>query len=128
MAHKETDILNRWMIKWNRWGIFFRAQVGRLYGGTPIKEWVQDGVKYITLKNAYPMSVGVKGQPDYQGWHTMVIKPEHVGMRIARYTVIEGKSEDGVTSKEQAHFMQRVRDAGGYAFVVRSPDTPPPAD
>lgn len=125
MAHAETNILNSWLKKWNRWGIFFRVQVGRCYAGTVIRQWTEGGIKFMTLKNAYPMSLGVPGKPDYEGWHTVVIGLEHVGRKAAIYTAIEGKTPDGRVSAEQEHFMRVVREAGGIAFVVRAADTAP---
>lgn len=126
MAHAESDILNRWLLRWNKWGRFFRAQVGRYWAGQPLKQWTEGGIKYVTLKNAYPIKSGVVGQPDYQGWHSMLIEPRHVGMCVAVYTVVEGKTPTGRVTDDQANFLRIVREAGGIAIVVRSPDDAPP--
>lgn len=126
MAHEETNILNKWLLKNNRWGTFFRVQVGRFFAGYPVKEWTENGIKYITLKKAYPVQMGVTGQADYQGFHSMVIEPRHVGMKIAVYCVIEGKSKNGIVSDEQGKFLAAMKKSGAIAMVVRSPDDVPP--
>jgi hypothetical protein len=40
---------------------------------------------------------------------------------IARFVAIEIKTEDGVVSDAQAHFIRAVKRAGGIASVVRDP-------
>lgn len=125
MAHEETDILNRWRLKWSKWGVLFRQQVGMFWAGVPEREWEENGVKYVTLKSAYKMKMGVTGLHDYLGWHTMIVTPDMVGKKVAIAASVEGKTEDGKLTDEQINFMRQLRLAGGISFVVRSEDTIP---
>lgn len=126
MAKAETDILNRWRLKWNKWGILFRNNVGAAWAGVTVREWTQDGEKYITLKGAYRIPFGlIKGSGDFVGWRTMIITPDMVGKPVAVFASVEGKTEGGVLSDDQKRWLLNVRRAGGIAFVVRSEDTVP---
>lgn len=130
MAKAETEILNRWRLKWAKWGVLFRQQVGTFYAGQIHGEpWtkVENGkeVRYATIRNFQPTPMGIKGLHDYIGWHEVVITPDMVGKKVAVFASVEGKSEDGELRPEQITFLQAVRRAGGIAFVVRSPDTKP---
>lgn len=61
-----------------------------------------------------------RGSSDTVGWVSMVIRPEHVGMRIARFVAIECKAEDGTVQPHQQQFLDVVTAAGGIAGVARS--------
>lgn len=127
MAWQETDVLNRWLKRWNRWGIMFRVHVGRYWAGRVVKQWSSGGVQYVTLASAQSIQMGVTGQSDYNGWHSMTITPDMVGRRVAVYVAVEGKAGDaGRLSAEQARHLEIVREAGGIGLVVRSPDDAPP--
>jgi hypothetical protein len=63
------------------------------------------------------------GSSDLVGWHTVTITEDMVGQRVALFTAIEVKRDDGgVTSTEQTKFVAAVRGAGGLGGVARNPD------
>lgn len=127
MGWQETDVLNRWLKRWTRWGRFFRVHVGQYWAGRPVKRWTSGGVQYVTLAAAQQVQMGVKGQADWNGWHSMVITPDMVGRTVAVYVAVEGKAGDaGRVSPEQDQHLNIVRQAGGIGIVVRSPDDIPP--
>lgn len=110
MATNETDILNRWRFKWASWAILFRNNTGM----------------FLTLDGARKVQAGLgKGTADFIGYKTVTITPEMVGKPVAIFCAVEGKTEDGVLSDAQRHFLRTIRLAGGIAFVVRSEDTKP---
>lgn len=126
MAVEESNLLNRWRLKWADWAVLLRNNVGQAWTGTIIKEWKKDGDVYITLRSARRIAFGlVKGSGDYIGWKSVIITPEMVGKRVAIFTSAEGKTKDGVMSDEQNTWFRNVRDAGGIAMVIRSPDQKP---
>ena len=127
MGWQETDVLNKWLKRWTRWGRFFRVHVGQYWAGRVVKKWTRGGVQYVTLMAAQPIQMGVKGQGDYNGWHSIVITPDMVGRTVAVYVAVEGKNGDaGRVSDDQARHLEIVRQAGGIGIVVRSPDDTPP--
>ncbi len=61
------------------------------------------------------------GSPDWLGWVSVEITPEMLGKRVAVFCGLEAKRRvGGVVSKEQETFLNRLRDDGGIAGVVRS--------
>lgn len=88
--------------------------------------WVGDVVRVnkrdILLKNARPLRAGFKGISDLIGYTSVTICPEDVGKTMAVFTAIEVKAAKGRATKEQVAFLARVKDAGGYAGVARSPE------
>ncbi len=64
--------------------------------------------------------VGGDGGHDVLGWHSFVIRPEHVGKRIAQYLSIETKTKGGRKSVEQKDMAEIVRKAGGLTGFARS--------
>ena len=59
------------------------------------------------------------GSGDYIGWETVVITPEMVGAKIARFLSIEIKTDSGRLSPEQINWLDNVNGSGGRAFVYR---------
>lgn len=62
------------------------------------------------------------GSPDLVGWRTVTVTPEMVGQRLAVFCGLEVKIPGGRVRADQMHFLDRLRDAGGVAGVVRSED------
>jgi hypothetical protein len=76
--------------------------------------WHKDGsvVRY---------GVGPKGAGDYLGWEEVVITPDMVGKKIARFTSTEFKDErGGRVAEEQLHWAKVVNAAGGRAVILSS--------
>ena len=64
----------------------------------------------------------LEGASDLNGWTTVQITPEMVGLKVAIYTAIEVKKPKGRDAeKHQQHFIGQVRAAGGIAGVARTP-------
>lgn len=91
--------------------------------------WQDDGS--IRMLAPRPVALGfglVNGDPvvgacDLPGWTTVTITADMVGREVAVFTSIEvKKSEGGRTTKEQANWRDRVRQAGGIAGVAASPE------
>ncbi len=110
MAHAESEILNRWRLKWAKWAVIFRNNTGM----------------FMTLDGQRKVQAGLgKGTADFIGWKTMIVTQEMIGRKIAVFTAVEGKTADGKLTPEQEHFLKMVKLAGGIAFVVRSENTKP---
>jgi len=78
------------------------------------------GPRDIIIRNARPVHFGlIKGSSDLIGWRSIKITPEMVGHKIAVFSAIECKTKTGRTTEEQQNFINRVRGAGGIAFVAR---------
>lgn len=75
----------------------------------------------ILLKQPRRVDFGlVQGSADLVGWHTLEIKPEHVGMKIARFLSIEVKTATGQPTDAQKIWHANVLKAGGASGIVRS--------
>lgn len=67
--------------------------------------------------------VGPNGASDLIGFESVIITPDMVGQKIARFIAPESKSGiDGVVSQDQKDFQALVIGAGGKAPVIRFPD------
>lgn len=62
------------------------------------------------------------GSSDVIGWHSITIRPEDVGRRVAVFVAIEVKAPSGTVTSKQSRFIRAVRRAGGFAGVARSVD------
>lgn len=60
------------------------------------------------------------GGSDLIGWRSVVVTPDMVGTRIARFMAIEVKGPRGAPSDHQQAFLDAVDRAGGLAMVARS--------
>jgi hypothetical protein len=61
-----------------------------------------------------------RGSADLIGWRTVIIGPEHIGLRLAVFTSIEVKTPTGRVRPEQSAWLGVVSGAGGLAGVARS--------
>ncbi len=105
---KETPILKRIMLRCSRGASrLFRNSRGRYQ--TKAGHWIRYGL-------------GNPGGSDLIGWHQMTIKPEHIGMTIARFTALEVKQVGEDATEEQQTFGDMVIDAGGLFCTVHSPE------
>lgn len=94
----------------------FRNNVGTAWTGKVI----QRSKNFITLADPRPLSSGLcKGSSDYIGWKTVEITPEMVGTKVAVFVGLEFKVDSGRASKDQINFIKQVREAGGFAGIVK---------
>lgn len=77
----------------------------------------------VIIRNARPLHAGLtKGSSDLIGWNAITVLPSMLGKRVAVFTAIETKSKTGRLTVEQGNFLDQVMDAGGIAFVARTPE------
>jgi hypothetical protein len=86
-------------------GRLFRNNVGRLK--LPNGKWLAYGV-------------GNPGGSDLIGWMPVVITGEMIGKVFAVFTAAEVKLPHRNPTVSQVRFIEAVKNAGGYAGVVRS--------
>ena len=94
----------------------FRNNTGMAWQGDTVRKG-----SLLIIKNPRPLQAGLcEGSSDLIGWTSMEITPEMVGKKVAVFTALEVKSSRGSASDEQRNFIQRVKEAGGIATVVRT--------
>lgn len=94
----------------------FRNNTGTAWVGKVIKK----SKNYITLEDPRPLHAGLcKGSSDYIGWKTIEITPEMVGTKVAVFVGLEFKVGKNTASKDQINFIKQVREAGGFAGIVK---------
>lgn len=77
--------------------------------------------KTATVSHARMVTFGLApGSSDQVGWCSVVITPEMIGQRFARFVALEDKTGCGRARGTQSRFIEMVRKAGGIAGVVRS--------
>lgn len=82
---------------------------------------MRNNVGVLKDKNGKYIRYGLgNGSSDLIGWHTIRITPDMVGRKVAIFTALEIKAEDGIATKEQENFIAQVKAAGGYAGIVRT--------
>jgi hypothetical protein len=106
MAKEETNISNRVRLKLSRLCRTFRNNVGL----------------FTTISGDKIRTGLCKGSSDLIGWTTVEVTPDMVGKKVAIFMGIEIKSSKGRMSKAQIKFAENVNDAGGIAFMARSPE------
>lgn len=118
---KETNVQAGIMLALSKVG----ATIFRNNQGTGVLGQVvsQDGGTFI-VKNGRRVKYGVcnPGGSDLIGWKTITVTPDMVGEKLAVFLAVEVKSDSGRASKDQANFINAVRDAGGFAGVARTDD------
>lgn len=107
MSKAETNISNRIRIVLSAMG----ARVFRNHRG---KHLTMDGKRIVTTGLA-------PGASDIIGWLPVTVTPAMVGKQLAVFVSIEVKTDDGRTTEEQDTWLDAVHQAGGIAFVARSP-------
>lgn len=77
----------------------------------------------VLLKNPRPVKFGLMvGSGDIIGWRSVIITPDMVGSRFARFLSIEMKSATGRPREGQPEWAAAVRTAGGLAGTARTVD------
>lgn len=130
MSHLETKIVHEVMIAVTKaGGRAFKNVRGGMYPIASIKpllaaifkaKWA-DVVKLA--RSIHPLLAGLcaPGSSDLIGWTTIIVTPDMVGRKLAIFTAVEVKTEDGVVDPDQYKFIDVVTEAGGFAGVARSP-------
>lgn len=60
------------------------------------------------------------GSSDLIGYTSVLVGPEHVGLRLAVFAAVEVKSATGRATAQQQAFLEHVRSAGGRAGIART--------
>jgi hypothetical protein len=77
----------------------------------------------VVIRAGRPLHAGLcVGSSDLIGLRSLVVGPELVGQRIARFAAVEVKSPTGRLTKDQAAFIETIQRLGGLAGVARSPE------
>lgn len=79
---------------------------------------------HVIIENARPLHAGLcEGSSDLIGWTEVVITPDMVGKKFARFTALEIKATDtSRVTEKQRNFLEVVVRAGGIAGIAHSPD------
>ena len=116
---KEQQIQTRWLLNISRRPDvrMFRNNVGTGWQG----QVVSKDLGAVVIQNARPLHAGLcVGSSDLIGWKTVTITPDMVGQQVAMFVAAEVKTATGRLTGEQQNFLNKVRDAGGLAVVIRS--------
>lgn len=120
---REQALLHKVMIAVSNIGArVFRNHVGMAYQGKALVCGREGAVNVrpgdVVVYQARRVRAGLcVGSSDLIGWRSLVVTPEMVGKRIAVFSAIECKADDGRVSDEQENFIEQVRHAGGIALV-----------
>ena len=97
----------------------FRNNVGTAWIGDTSK--LKDGS--VLIRNPRIFHAGLcEGSSDLIGWRSLTITPDMVGQTVAVFAALEVKSKTGRATAGQKNFCARVKEAGGFAGIVKSPD------
>lgn len=97
---------------------FWRNNVGEAWQGRAVRSG-RDVVIHDATRVVYGLCVG---SADLIGLTQIVVGPEHVGHKIAVFTAGEVKLPGKHPSADQVRWLDFVRNMGGRAAVIRSPD------
>jgi len=115
----EKDLLNEVQLaaSQSRRCVLFRNNTGVGWVGTVAARSANE----IKLQNFRPLHAGLcKGSSDLIGWTEVAITPQMVGRTVAVFTAFEAKTGRQQLREHQAHFLQRLREAGGIGAEVRT--------
>ena len=97
----------------------FRNTVGQGWHG----QVVEHRGALLTLRNPRRVTFGLcPGSADLVGWRVVTITPAMVGANIAQFTALEVKTSIGRAADHQNKFLDVLRNAGGLAEIVTSPE------
>lgn len=95
----------------------FRVNVGQAWTGDATRLPNGD----VLIRNARPFSTGLPaGFSDLFGLVPVVITPDMVGKKFARFFALEVKGPKGRVHERQAAFLRAVNDNGGVGDIARS--------
>jgi hypothetical protein len=97
-----------------------------------LKEWRRQRGDVRLWRNnvgAYPLPSGgwlryglCPGSADFIGLYSLIVRPEHVGKRVAVLLAIESKARGKDAEDHQDTWLKEVIDAGAVAGVARNAD------
>lgn len=77
----------------------------------------------VVIRNARALHAGLcVGSADIIGWRRVDITADMVGQRVAVFVGLEVKAAKGRATEAQVRFLTNLREAGGIAAIVRSPE------
>jgi hypothetical protein len=115
---RESGVQKLIQLALGRLASMFRQNVGQAWTGDAVKLPSGD----VLIRNPRPIRLGLcKGSSDLIGWRSMVVTAEMVGRKLAIFTAVEVKALKGRPTDDQQNFIDRVREAGGFAGIARSP-------
>jgi len=83
----------------------------------------RNNVGLLTLADGRKIRVGLcVGSSDLIGWKPITITPDMIGKQVAVFLAIEVKGQRGRVSREQAAFVEKIKNDGGLALIARSVD------
>lgn len=81
----------------------------------------RNNVGVATAPNGAVIRYGLcNGSSDLIGWKTVTITSDMVGKSVALFVAVEVKSLKGRASSEQKNFIERVKQSGGIAGIVKN--------
>ena len=99
----------------------FRNTVGHAFSGNLVESHHGKNGLTVTLQHARRTAFGLAvGSGDLIGLQSVIIGPEDVGTRIARFLSIEVKSKRGRLTAQQKAWLEMVRRFGGFGVVARA--------
>ena len=104
-------------------GKSFRNNVGSAWTGIKVREYTENGERYIILKAPRWITFGLmEGSGDRIGWLPVKITREMVGQVFARFMSMEMKTAKGRARPKQINWHEAVLRDGGLSGFVRSND------
>lgn len=108
----------------------FRNNVGQGWCGQIIDDhgktiWLLKNrpKEIVVLHHARPVRFGLQvGSGDLIGMQSIIITPEMINQKFARFLSVETKTEIGRVKPEQKNWAEFVRNFGGIAGIARSTD------
>lgn len=123
MAAEHESVLALALMEATRRGFrLFKNVIGTGFLGRVSEEYDSSAGHVVTLARARRVTYGVcnPGGFDLLGWQTVKVTPDMVGMRLAVFVAVDGKTDGYASlSKDQKNFAKQVRKAGGVAIIAR---------
>jgi hypothetical protein len=83
----------------------------------------RNNVGMLEDRNGQKVKFGLcKGSSDLIGWYPVKVTSDMVGKTFAVFSALEIKTIIGIPTMEQKNFISAVKESGGIAAIVRSPE------
>lgn len=106
MGVKETNVSHAWMLRLSPQGYSLWKNVRGVF-------------RWLKSENKITVGIGPDGASDLIGFKSVIVTPDMVGKRVAIFTAIESKTDEGRLEKDQLDFLKAVEGYGGIAAVAR---------